>query len=81
MFLGLESGHGSLSGNSILWPRLRLGDAPVDLRCRGAVHLIRDVGVDVQRGGGGHMAQDGGESLDVHAVFQSVGSESVPKLV
>ena len=36
------------------------------------------MGVGVQRGRAGHMAQDGGQRLDVHPVGQGVGGEGVP---
>lgn len=39
------------------------------------------MGVSVQRGGAGHMAQDSGQRLDVHPIGQGVGGEGVTKLV
>ena len=39
------------------------------------------MGIDVQCGGGRHMADDGGQRLDVHAVFQRVGGEGMPQVV
>ena len=39
------------------------------------------MGVGVQRGGTGHMAQDGREGLNVHPVGQGVGGEGVPQIV
>ena len=39
------------------------------------------MGVDVQRGGGGDMADNGGESLGVHPMFQSGGCEGVSEVM
>lgn len=39
------------------------------------------MGVGVQRGGAGHMAQDGGQHLDVHPVGQGVGGEGMPQIM
>ena len=62
--------------------RLGFGSAlpipPVDLVRRALPHGIGDVGVGVQGGGAGHMADNGAQRLDVHAVFQGGGGEGVP---
>ena len=63
----------------IFW--LRLSDPPVDLIRRALPHGVGDVGVGVQRGGAGHMADDGGQRLDVHSVLQGGGGEGVPQVV
>ena len=39
------------------------------------------MGVDIECCGGGHMTDDGGECLDVHAVLQRCGGEGVPQIV
>ena len=52
----------------------------VDLRRGLALHIPGDVGVDVQGGGGRHMAQHGREGLHIHAAFQGQGGESVPQV-
>ena len=39
------------------------------------------MGVGVQCGGTGHMAQDGREGLNVHPVGQGVGGEGVPQIL
>lgn len=61
--------------------QLRLGDALVDAdRCI-LLHLIGDVGVDVQSGPGGDVPNDGGQCFDVHAVFQGDGGKGVPQIM
>ena len=42
----------------------------VDAGCGIFLHFIGNVGVDIQRGLGGDMANDGGQRLHIHAVFQ-----------
>lgn len=60
---------------------LRLADALVNL-CSGLpLHIVRDVGVDVQCGGAGDVADDSGEGLHIHPMFQRVGSENVSEIV
>ena len=39
------------------------------------------MGVDIQGRGTGHMADDGGQSLDVHAVLQGVGGKGMTQVV
>ena len=39
------------------------------------------MGVDVQRGAAGHMADDRRKSLHIHAVFQGGSGESMPQIV
>lgn len=41
-------------------------------------HIVRDMGVDVQRGRRRHMPQHGGERFHIHAVLQGQGSERMP---
>ena len=74
----LEGGHGALLGIFLLWFDFRLGDTLVDFHRRPLSHLVGYMGVGVQRGRAGHMAQDGGQRLDVHPVGQGVSSEGVP---
>ena len=45
------------------------------------LHLIGDVGVDVQSGPGGDVPNDGGQCFDVHAVFQGDGGKGVPQIM
>ncbi len=56
-------------------------DPLVDVHRRLLPHLVGDVGVGVQGGGGGDMADDGGERLDVHPVFQGHGGKSMPQIM
>lgn len=77
-FSRLEGGHGALPGLLLLWFDFRLGDAQVDFHRRSLPHLVGDMGVGVQRGSAGHMAQDGGQRLDVHPVGQGIGGEGMP---
>lgn len=82
VFVRLEGAGGGLSRCCLclhLW--FNSGDALVDFCCRRSPHLVRDVGVYVQRSAAGHMADDGGQGLDVHAVFQRGGSEGVAQVV
>lgn len=58
-----------------------IAQASVDLGGGFAEHVAGDVGVDVQCGRRRHMAQHGGESLDVHAVLQRHGGESVAQIM
>ena len=57
--VGLESG-----GRWISWRRVNIldgfafADSVVDLGCGSPLHLIRDMGVDVQGSGAGHMADE-----------------------
>lgn len=60
-FMGLEgAGRQLLVRSLLLFPRLGLADALVDLVRRALPHGVSDVGVDVQSGGAGDMANDGG---------------------
>ena len=69
-------GHGLLSGFRFGSP-----DPPVDLvRCV-LSHGIGNVCVGVEGGGAGHVADDGAQGLDVHAVLQGSGGEGVPQIV
>ena len=58
--------------------RYLIAQSPVDLGGGLAKHVAGDVGVNVQGGGRRHMAQHGGEGLDVHAVLQRHGGKGVP---
>ena len=75
----LECGHSAFLWCVFLY-RLWIGlcDTHIDFRRRFLPHLIGDVGVGVQRGGAGHMPQNGRQGLDVHSVSQSIGGEGVP---
>ena len=84
---GLKSGHTrrftlavgtfpSRLGTALL--RRYFADTAVDIVSSRALHIVSDVGVDVQRGGRRHMAQHCGEGLHIHTVGQRQGRESVP---
>ena len=45
------------------------------------LHIISDVCVDIQRSGTGDVPDDGGQSLYIHPMLQSVGSEHVAQVV
>ena len=77
----LEGGHCSLFRLFFLLCNLRLGDALVDLHRRFLPHLVSDMGVGIQRGGAGHMAQDGGQRLNIHSIGQGVGGEGMAQIV
>lgn len=59
----------TLAGVDSRCTRLAFGNAPIDLHCRRPPHIIGDVGVDVQRGAAGDVADDGGQRFHVHAMF------------
>ena len=82
-FVGLEGGGGWVSGsNSLLcFSRSRFCDSLIDFHSCRAPYLIRDMSIDVQSCGGGNMADDIRECLDVRAVFQGCGGEGVPQIV
>jgi len=60
--------------------RPRLDDAAVDVGRSRLAHIVGDVGVDVQRGGGRHVAQHGRERLHIHAVLQRERREGVAQV-
>ena len=39
------------------------------------------MGIDVQRGGGGDVTDDGGQRFHIHPMFQSVGGENMPEVM
>ena len=69
------------------WTVAVTSPAPPPLRCPGRssplpfAHLVGDMRVGVQGGGAGHMAQDGGQRLDVHSMGQGIGCESMAQIV
>lgn len=81
--VGLKSAGGWLLGCyvSLCLRRVCFPNALVDLCCRFPPHLIGDMGIDVQRSAAGHVPDDGGECLDVHAVFQRGRYECVTQVV
>ena len=79
-FPHLEGGHSALLGPLLLGFDFCFGDSLVDFHRRSLPHIVGDMGVSIQRGGAGHMAQDSGQRLDVHLVGQGVGGEGVPIL-
>ena len=77
-FDGLEGGPGGLFRNRGFLMRFYLCNGPVNFSRSRLPHLIGDVGVHVQRGGAGDVADNGGQGLDVHSMFQRVGCKCVP---
>ena len=59
----------------------RLADTPVDPGGGLSLHIACDMGVDIQRSGTGDVPDDGRQGLDIHPMFQSIGSENVPQVV
>lgn len=58
-----------------------IAQATVDF-CSGFVeHIAGDVGVDIQCCSRRHVAQHGGEGLDVHAIFQCHGGKGMTQIV
>lgn len=53
----------------------------VDFRRSDFPHLVCDMSVNIQSCCGRDMTDNGGESLDVHAVFQRCGGESVSQIM
>lgn len=82
--VGLEVGHARRLRRrvgryrALLFLRPRLDDAAVDVGRGRLAHIVGDVGVDVQRGGGRHVAQHGRERFHIHAVLQRERREGVP---
>jgi len=77
----------ALAGGSIP-PRLvavlrrrRLADAAVDVGGGLPLHIVGDVGIDVQRSRRRYMAQHGGEGLDVHAALECQRCKGVAQVV
>lgn len=78
----LKIRHGTLLRRILFyWQRLRLCDACVDFHRRLLTHLIRDMGVGVQRSSCGYMAQDGRQRLNVHSVGEGIGSKGVAEIM
>ena len=87
---GLEVGHAGLcalaGGGFLPWRRAALrrrglANAPVDISCGLPLHIVGDVGVDVQRGCRRHMPQHGGESLNVHSALKRQRCEGMAQVV
>lgn len=87
---GLEIGHAglfALSGGSfslriqIALRRRYFADYPVDVGGGCALHIVGDVGIDVQRGRRRHMPQHGGEGLHVHTVLQGHRCEGMTEIM
>ena len=72
-----------LKGGSAGWfrrlplRRFSPGDGPVNFVRRLLPHFVGDMGVHVQRGGTGHVADDCGQGFHVHPVLQSAGGKGV----
>ena len=45
------------------------------------LHIVCDMGVNVQCGGAGNMADDGRQRLHIHPMFQCIGGENVSEVV
>ena len=69
-FFRLGWGH-SLSQLRIVLLQRCFADAAVNIGSGGSLHIVGNVGVNIQRSRRRHMAQYGGESLHIHAVLQS----------
>jgi len=68
-FVSLEgAGDGFLRYCVCFWLWLSFANALVNFCRRCFPHLVRDMGVYVQRSAAGHVANDGGEGLDIHPV-------------
>ena len=74
----LHRRNGFLLFHFALFLYLHPGDALVNISSRVPLHLAGDMGIDVQRGGGGDMPDDGGQGFHIHTVLQGHGSEGVP---
>ena len=61
--------------------RVCAADFSVDPHGYLLLHGVGDMAVDVERGLGADVANHGGESLDIHTVFQRHGCEGVPEIV
>ena len=59
----------------------RLANTPVDFCGSLPLHIACDMGVDIQRGGTRDVPDDGGQGLDVHPMFQSVGGEHMTQVM
>ena len=53
-------------------------DPLVDLHRCCTAHFVGDVGVYIQRGAAGDVANNGGERFDVHAMFQTCCAKYMP---
>ena len=81
-FVGLEAAL--VGGLSLLVRRdggIGLADLAVDLCRRLALHGVGDVGIDVQGGGRGDVADDGGQGLHIHTVLQCHGGEGMAQVM
>ena len=80
--VSLKGAGSRFSGHILYFCLGRLFPNPlVDLCRRGPLHFIRYVGVDIQRGAAGHMADDRGKGLHIHAVLQGGSGEGMPQIV
>ena len=77
-FDGLEGGPGGLFRSRRFRLGFQLRNGPVDFCRRRLLHFVGDMGVDIQCRGAGDVADNGGQGLDVHPVFQGAGGECVP---
>ena len=82
--VGGEFGGVGLGDGGWVWQgggSVVVGDAAVDEIGGVLAHGVGDVAVDVDGGGGADVADDGGQSLDVHAVLQRRGREGMAEVV
>ena len=61
--------------------RLSLANTMVDFYRRCTAHLIGNVSVDIQCGTAGDVADNSGQSFDVHPMLQGSGRKCVPEIV
>ena len=68
-FVGLEGGRSGLRRLNILFlSGFRFCDSSVNLGGSSPLHLVCHMGVDVQRGAAGHMANDGMEMRELEGL-------------
>ena len=75
------AGSGFLCGGFCLRFELSLANPLVNLACRRLPHLVRDMGVDVQRSAAGNVTNHRGESFDIHSMLQGHGGEQVAEIM
>ena len=63
---------------TLLCLRIGFANTLIYLHCRSSSHFIGNMGVDVQRGAAGNVANNGGQGLNIHPMFQGSGRKCVP---
>jgi len=81
-FVGLKGAGGRFPGSISRFCRWGfLTNALINLCCRSPLHFVCNMGVDIQRGAAGHMADDSGERLYIHPVLQGGSGEGMPQIM